>query len=442
MPQTIFLHHCRWLLMLSLALLLTRPVAHAQVTDFDQMPRCYANTKQAPSPVNIADFKYPPLTSYRGQKVYKISDAKVGKVPFRLHIPPNYDPAKPVPLILLLHGAVGASHFSDALHPDVKNEATDDPFYNKLCQSGYLVIMPYGDRDKGFNWAANKYGATENFTFDALISIINAVKKVVNIDDNKVFAFGHSDGADGAFALDVYRPTLFAGFVSYNSMLANLFVHDFYIHNAVNRPLYLVHSDKDDLRPIQQARVIVQYLDSLKAPVQYHEYLGYKHFDLHLDKDFTSALTFVNTAKRNPYPQSVYWETGNRLNNSCDWLEVDDWGLKLPIAAWAEPNDIRFYNKTTHARMNIKYYDNGPAAAVKGTFKNNVFDLQTSRIKQFKVLISPQMVDLTQNVKIVVNGKLKHDAKITPDDSFFANRFKADHDRKAIWVNAITIVCD
>ena len=73
----------------------------------------------------------------------------------------------------------------------------------------------------------------------------------------------------------------------YNSMLIVFNSYDLYLRNTVNRPLYIVHSDLDDLRPIQQTGLIIKILDSLKSPVLYKEYTGYQHYDKHLQKDFT-----------------------------------------------------------------------------------------------------------------------------------------------------------
>ncbi len=115
----------------------------------------------------------------------------------------------------------------------------------------------------------------------------------MNIDDNKIFALGHSDGSDGAFALEVYKPSLFAGFIVYNSMLTTIFGHDTYLRNTLNRPLYLVHSSLDDLRPIEQTRLIVKILDSLNSPVLCKEYIGYQHYDKHLPIDLPYSYQWM-----------------------------------------------------------------------------------------------------------------------------------------------------
>lgn len=282
----------------------------------------------------------------------------------------------------MLHGAVGLSKFTDAAKPDQHLDQDDDPFYKSLCQKGFVVIKPYADPDKGFNWVADKLGRDENFTFDALTRLIKELKRSINVDDNRIFSFGHSDGSDGTFALEVYKPALFAGFIAYNSMLTNIFSNKIYLENAVNRPLYLVHSDKDNLRPIEQTRAIVKLLDSLKATVTYKEYLGYSHQDMHLQKDFPNSLNFIAQTKRNPYPQSIYWETSSSLFEQCDWLIIKDWSPDLARAAWHKSYNVSSYNKNKHTWDSRNYYNFKASAAVKASYRDNVFTISTSRGKR------------------------------------------------------------
>jgi hypothetical protein len=222
-------------------------------------------------------------------------------------------------------------------------------------------------------------------------------------------------------------------------MLTNIFANDIYLPNAGNRPLYAVHSDKDDIRPIEQARAIIKVLDSLKVNVKYKEYYGYQHFDKHLDLDYPNALEFIKNTGRNPYPHAVFWETGSHTFNSCDWLVINNWDFALPTAGWHKSYFVNSYNKINKAWYNRNNYDYNPSAAIKGAYNNNVFEIYTSRVTAFEVLISPQMVDITKEVKIIVNGKTAFTGKVKADDNFFKKQFAKTHDRKAVWVAAVPV---
>ncbi|WDF53357.1 hypothetical protein [Mucilaginibacter sp. KACC 22063] len=294
--------------------------AQAQITDIQSLPKSLliqdteSLAKQNTSTNELIKFiksynKYPKLEKYRGQHIFFIRDSIFGDIPFKLFLPQNYNPSKPSTLILSLHGAVGMSKFENAANSSDQIDKDDDPFYSSLCKQNFIVIKPFADPAKGFNWAANKFGSDVNYTFNALSHLIKVIKQVVNVDDNKVFVYGHSDGSDGAFGFSVYQPSMFAGFVLYNSMFNILFTNNIFLKNVINRPLYEAHSDKDDLRPVEQNRVIINLLDSLGTNITYKEYKGYTHEDKHLQTDFTNSLKFIDSTTRNPYRHNIYWET-------------------------------------------------------------------------------------------------------------------------------------
>ena len=68
-------------------------------------------------------------------------------------------------------------------------------------------------------------------------------------------------------------------------MMNNIFARNFYIRNILNSPLYIVHSDLDQLRRIATTRRVVDSLKQIGGNIIYKEYIGYQHYDKHLDKD-------------------------------------------------------------------------------------------------------------------------------------------------------------
>src|SRR5689334_2541305 len=234
--------------------------------------------------------KYPNSLKTGQNYIIYFDDPYFGKVPMRLFIPKSYDAGKKAPLLLLLHGAVQLSSFERAESGSTKGknaEMEDDIFFNYFSRQDYIILQPYADPGKNFNWVFKSYRNKDiNRTYESLVNSIIRLKHQFNIDDSRVYAFGHSDGSDGSFCLGLYKPATFAGFICYNSMLTNIGATDIFLKNTQNRPYYVVHSDLDDIRPIQQTRKIMQILqDSIGNNINYKEYKGYKHFDKHLTLD-------------------------------------------------------------------------------------------------------------------------------------------------------------
>jgi predicted esterase len=397
--------------------------------------------------------QYPTIKDTKKWYLFVYKDSIFGTVPLKIYIPENYQSTISSPAVLILHGAVGMSSFKDAYKDTVADE---DLFYAYFASKNFIVIRPFadshqpkGEESKNFNWVVNPFNkinksptTNTNHTFPTLAAIITQLKEVLNVDDNRVFALGHSDGSDGAFALEIYKPSIFAGFVAYNSMLTNIFSHDIYLRNTVNRPLYLVHSDLDDLRPIQQTRLIMKILDSLNSPVLYKEYIGYQHYDKHLQMDLPFSYEWTKGISRNSFQKNIAWEMSDSTYSTCDWLHVSRFDTSLTGAKWQTELNAKFYNKRDKALFDFPYYNLNKSVAVKAYFNDNVFEINTSRVKEIELLISPIMVNLQNPVIVKVNGKEVFDKKVIADKAFLLKNFTSSFDRKAIWVTSIKLETD
>jgi hypothetical protein len=91
--------------------------------------------------------------------------------------------------------------------------------------------------------------------------------------------------------------------------------------------------------------------------------------------------------------------------------------------------------------MDFPYYHNTESFAIQASFENNIFTIETSRVKTFEILISENMVDLKKPIKVYVNGKLAYDEIVAPDRKFTLRSFAENFDRQAIWVNSVKINC-
>ena len=392
--------------------------------------------------------KYPEVSNTKRWFLFLYKDSIFGTVPLKIYVPENYRNNVSSPALLILHGAVSLSSFKDA-YKDTSSD--EDLFYNYFTKQNFIIIRPfadsYGPNTDGkinFDWGVNRFNGRKNKnktnpTFQTLVAVISQLKQVLNIDDNKVFAFGHSDGSDGVFALEVYKPSTFGGFIVLNSLLTNIFSRDIYLRNTANRHLYLVHSDLDNLRPIQQTRSIMKILDSLNSPVLYKEYIGYQHYDKHLQIDLPYSYEWIKGISRNSFQKNITWELSDLTNNTCDWLRILQFDTTVAAALWHTEVNTLMYNTRDKVNFNFPYYDLNKSVAIKAYYNNNVFEINTSRIKEIELLISPIMINLQNPVIVKVNGKEVFNKKVTVDKMFLLKTFTSSFDRKALWVTSIKI---
>jgi polyhydroxybutyrate depolymerase len=129
---------------------------------------------------------------------------------YRVHVPASYDPARPAPLLVALHGGGGNM-----------NLQANDALYGQITKSeneGFVAVFPNGfsrfPGGKLATWnAGNCCGAARDRQVDDVGFIRQVVQNLtqqLTIDHNRIFATGMSNGAMMAYRLaceasDVFR---------------------------------------------------------------------------------------------------------------------------------------------------------------------------------------------------------------------------------------------
>ena len=89
------------------------------------------------------------------------------------------------------------------------------------------------------------------------------MKRSYNVDENRVYLTGISDGGTGAYFFAFREPTAFASFLPLNGQMlvlsnpSTLVDGDLYPGNAVNRPLFAVNGGRDRLYPAAGVRRVM-----------------------------------------------------------------------------------------------------------------------------------------------------------------------------------------
>lgn len=116
---------------------------------------------------------------------------------YLVHVPPHYEPAVPMPVVLAFHG--GGAHASTMVTFSGLNEKAD--------QAGFIAVYPEGSgrfpRMRTFN-AGNCCGlaAAQNIDDVAFTRhVLDDLESVVNVDRRRVFATGMSNGAMMSYRL-------------------------------------------------------------------------------------------------------------------------------------------------------------------------------------------------------------------------------------------------
>lgn len=123
---------------------------------------------------------------------------------YLIYIPNSYDTIKSVPLLLNFHGFGGSA-----------NEFMNDADMRSLAASySFILVYPQGSSLDGFShWNACPIGGdnkSDADDFGFVEAIINKVSSQYNIDVERIYSAGYSNGGMMAYGLANYRSDLIA----------------------------------------------------------------------------------------------------------------------------------------------------------------------------------------------------------------------------------------
>lgn len=126
-------------------------------------------------------------------------------VPFLTYIPNAYDPQRPAPLLVFLHGAVsGRSRFATDYEVARYEAAAQE-----ARRRGWFFVWPYARRD--FNWV------DDVSALEAIATAIARVRATYHIDSARIVIGGHSDGGRGALWFALCHPGLATATVHFST---------------------------------------------------------------------------------------------------------------------------------------------------------------------------------------------------------------------------------
>ncbi len=317
---------------------------------------------------------------------------------YTVHVPESYDPERKTDLHFYLHGGVS---LSGSRITNVKLKRL-----RKLRIEDSISVYPSA-------WTTAKWwyeSQSKN-----IVQIIHSLQKSYNIDENRVFIHGLSDGAGGAYYFASHRPTPFAGFIalvgSPHVLRAKHKVYGTtFPGNLVNKPIFAVNTRDDHWFPVDSVERLFEAVNEAGGDISFYPMPG-DHFGMPwlgaLEDDYQS---FIDTKTRNPYPDYLYWQ-------------IDEGG-EFKRIHWLIVNG-------TNGR--------DTESAVAAQKNENAVYLSAKNVSSVTLLISSDHFDLNNNIQVWSSNKLVFDQKLTPDVTVLDKWFRLDQDRSMLFANEICL---
>lgn len=230
---------------------------------------------------DVAEFTYTFVT--RESIASKFSTFTYEGMPYRLFVPENYDPSKTYPLVLFLHG--GGERGSDNEKQLLANDgAVIWAAPENQAKHPAFVLAPQARNvwDGGFGLTRdsnNMISLSRVFEFspdlNTAYEILQKVRGEYNIDSNRMYSTGLSQGGFGTYNLNIKFPGLFAAMVTISGGgdpgQASKLIH---------KPLWDFHSEDDAVIPVSYSRNIITAIQNAGGNPIYTEYpasFGYNH---------------------------------------------------------------------------------------------------------------------------------------------------------------------
>jgi hypothetical protein len=245
-----------------------------------------------------------------------------------LNVPDDYDATRRYQVRFQLHGGVGG-------------RATNAPVGTgaiTLTGAEQIYVIPYA-------WADAPWWSDDQAL--NLLEIVDQVKRRYNVDENRIVVSGVSDGGSGAYYLAMRETTPFASVLPLNGYLMVLAARDIddgliFPGNLRNKPIFAVNGGRDPLYP---TRIVDPYIEHLKrggVAVDYHPQPDAGHNTAWWPQVKDTFETFVREHPRQPLPDMLSWEVGNRADHRrAHWLVIDRLGAPRGEAtSLADLNDM------------------------------------------------------------------------------------------------------
>lgn len=358
-----------------------------------------------------------------GQSTFRFTASDGTALETVVEVPQGYRPDRRWPVRIQLHGGIG--------RPESAEARSVTP--NRIQGEEAIYLYPRGHA-KAEWWHLNQY--------EHMVALLDWVKRTYNVDENRVYMTGISDGATGDYFFAMKLTTPFSAFLPLNGNMRVLATPgtrangQMYAGNLVNKPLFIINGGRDPLYPAASVGPHVEMIEAAGAIVEFRPQPEAGHDTSWWPAEREHFEAFVAAHPRQPHPEAVSWESERTDRyNRAHWVVIDQLGRRPGDAPDLEDVN-RFSGSGGEQRM---YARTWPSGRVDARRAGNDFEVRSRGVSAFTLLLSPDAVDFSRPVRVRVNGTIAFEGPVTQDLRTLLDWHARDADRTMLYTAAVPI---
>jgi pimeloyl-ACP methyl ester carboxylesterase len=369
---------------------LTEPAAHERTILLDSIrsvegltvPRVAAILSQLTPPWSV------PREASQGFGAYELMAAgysESGDFRYLVQLPPEYDPYRNYPTLLVLNGAYNSpeqelEYWTGPQPRDEEGKPTG-PRQGQAMRHGYITIAVEWLKPRQYSY---EFSLREH---EAVLTVMRDASRRFSIDPDRVFLSGHGIGGDAAWDFAIAHPDLWAGAIPFLAQLdkEEKFIQHYW-ENAAYVPFYFVSGELDGLKMKTNSQLFDQFLSRRidKKPfnatvVEYHG-RGYEPYH----DEILNIFDWMGRQKRE-WPKNFQCNTMRDWDNFFWWVEAQGFPNSITPGNWPRGS----------ARPTI----------LQGEVLNGNKLSARSAADETTIWLRPELVDFSKPIRVELNGK-------------------------------------
>ena len=279
---------------------------------------------------------------------------------------------------------------------------------------------------------------------EMVLNLIDETRENYNIDSDRVFLAGLSNGAVGAYMIGMFYPDRFAGLIPIAGSITPRYMH--FLMNLRNTPVYMIQGAHDPIFPIKLSRRVHKILSDMKYPVIYRE---------HAKKGLAHGGHFLPESE---IPSMVEWISKQNRQNNPDVVRMTREGNHMGLINWAqliEGKNLALLELPGPENPKPTIRD-GKIARMFATRKgSNEFEVMAENIIKYDLYFNSETVDFdkivtitTQKFQVQGNNlmpgekKISYKKKVKKDLAVLLYSYKTFRDPNRLYDAKVSILLE